>query len=140
MHRFFPAAAVLASALCLAAPAAAEQLGSYFMSIHPQDMTNSRGQRLSGMGAVLQQDRANFHRFGRPGPSDEYDRFFGDAGARAQIPALYAAGPGNRHFDARPPSPGRANFADYLISVCGSGGRITHIIVDYADGDGHRGC
>ncbi|MBF9034960.1 hypothetical protein HKCCE2091_11980 [Rhodobacterales bacterium HKCCE2091] len=132
---------LVAVALLIPAIASADVLGRYFMSIHPQDMVNSRGVALSDMGQVLQQDRANYHRFGRRGPSDEGDPFFGNADLRAQIPALYAANPANRDlWGGRPPQVGRADFADILVFVCGSGGRITSIALDYADGDGYRGC
>ena len=133
--------AMIAAASLLSAPANADILGSYYMSVHQQDVFNSSGARLTDLGAILQQDRANFHRFGRPGPSDESDRFFGDANLRAQIPALFAANPQNRTmFNQYTHQPGRENFADYIVFICGSGGRITSIALDYADGDGHIGC
>ena len=129
-----------AALLCLAAPvAASETLETYFMSIGPNDLTNSSGARLETFAQQVQQDRANYHRFGRADPADEGDRIFGNRQARASIPALLSAPGGNGGNWSRD-SGGRVNFADYLVSVCGRNGRATHMIVTYADGDGHDTC
>lgn len=128
-------------AVFAAVPAMADNLGHYYMSVHEQDLHNSQGTRLASMGAILQQDRANYHRFGRPGPSDEADGFFSDARLRAQIPALFAANPGNDGFaNAHTYGAGRENYADFIVFICGSGGRITHLQLADADGDGYTDC
>lgn len=120
-------------------PAAAQQtIESYYMSLGPQDFVNSRGQRLENFGQAIQQDRANYHRFGRRDPADEGDRLFGDAQTRAEIPALVAAYPNNRAIASM--SPGRTNFADYLVTVCAINGKLSHTVVNYADGDGYLEC
>jgi hypothetical protein len=129
----------LAAALACGAPVSAQQtITAYFMSIGPQDTVNSRGAPLTSFAQMVQQDRANFHRFGRADPADEGDGVFADRQMRAMIPALVGAYPRNRHFEGR--GAGRTNFADYLVSVCSTNGRISHIVLDYADGDGHEGC
>jgi hypothetical protein len=138
MFRHLTAAAGLALLLGATPVAAQQTVETYFMSLGPQDFVNSRGERLGSFGQAVQQDRANYHRFGRRDPADEGDRIFTDQQARAAIPGLVAAYPRNRDFEGM--GPGRANFADYLVSVCATNGRLSHIVVDYADGDGHTGC
>ena len=63
-----------------------EFLGSYNTMISRQDLFASDGLRLTGVGAILQQDRANYHRFNRRDRGDGYDDIFGSAEVRAQIP------------------------------------------------------
>lgn len=124
----------------VAAPAAAQQwtqIAYYVAYIGPQDMVNSSGQRITSVGGVIQQDRANFHRFGLRDPIDSGDPIFGDRAMRAQIPALVAAG-GND----------RAGFADMArrgqpfgvgVFVCGYGLTPALIYLAPAGGD-HSGC
>ena len=79
---------VLALGLALASvmPAGAQQIiGEYYALLGPQDMRNSRGQRLGNFCAVVQQDRANFHRFGRGDDLDSWDPVFADKAMRARI-------------------------------------------------------
>ncbi|WP_020180790.1 hypothetical protein [Methylopila sp. M107] len=60
--------------IALAGPAVAES--RYCARLSEQDHFSSSGQRLTTVGAVIQQDRANFHRFGRADPEDESDAIF----------------------------------------------------------------
>lgn len=60
-------------------------LVSFAFRVDPQDRTNSRGVPLSTALAIIQQDRANLHRFGRAGPIDEYDPVFANQEARMSI-------------------------------------------------------
>lgn len=55
----------------------------YNAEITRQDIFNSSGTRLTALGAILQQDRANVHRFGRADNGDGHDDFFGSAQNRA---------------------------------------------------------
>ena len=48
-----------------------------------RDLVASDGLRLSGVGAILQQDRANYHRFNRRDRGDGYDQMFLSAKSRA---------------------------------------------------------
>jgi hypothetical protein len=79
-HLIFAAAALLAIA-----PAAQAQqtVLEYYAGIDQQDLYNSRGVRLTEPCAILRQDRANVHRFGKPGQYDSADPMFGDPNARA---------------------------------------------------------
>lgn len=117
--------------------AAQQQLAAYYASISAIDMQNSAGRPLSGFGAMLQQDRANYHRFLRRDPNDEGDPFFADPAARAAIPQLYANGRTDAFFDTLAV---RRVQIDVLVFVCGQGGRPTYLVVDPADGDGYTGC
>ncbi|QQA42213.1 hypothetical protein [Pelagovum pacificum] len=78
----------------LALPAAAQQnIGGYYAYIGAADLYNSSGTRLTSPGAILQQDRANFHRYGVRQQWDSADPWFGSQGHRASLPSLYADGP-----------------------------------------------
>ncbi|MEM1427848.1 MAG: hypothetical protein AAGG09_00145 [Pseudomonadota bacterium] len=79
-------AAALALALVPAAEAAAADLiGEYTAWLSPRDAQSSRGQPLTDICAIVQQDRANYHRFGLRDPGDGADSLFGSQEARAQI-------------------------------------------------------
>jgi hypothetical protein len=80
-------------ALPFATTAAAQQLlASYTAFIGPEDLRNSRGERLREPWQVLRQDRANFHRFGIRQFADDYDPIFASADARAQFESLVRNG------------------------------------------------
>ncbi len=131
---------LVAGTLTLSAPAQAEQLASYFTELGYQDYFNSRGMALTDAAAVLQQDRANFHRFGLRHPGDEPDPYFGNQQTRAAIPELFRAGP-NRGYPQNVLSGGWPGHASqWLIQICGGAGYVTHIVVDPADGDGYSDC
>jgi hypothetical protein len=88
-------ALVLLGILSTSAAAQAQQLiGSYYALLGPQDHFNSSGARLTDFGAILQQDRANYHRFSRPEEFDDFDPIFGDAAQRARIPSIWTLAPG----------------------------------------------
>jgi hypothetical protein len=119
---------------------AQETIGSYYAALGPQDYRNSRGLPLTSFADVLQQDRANYHRFGRRDPYDQGDPFFGKSAMRSAIPALYAAwnnGWWDQHFS---PATSAPLDADVYVVICGTGGKISHLIVNYANGDGYVYC
>ncbi len=64
----------------LASPALADT--SYCARLGENDHYSSKGQRLTSVGAVVQQDRANYHRFGRPDPEDQGDPVFSNKANR----------------------------------------------------------
>ncbi|MFD1511567.1 hypothetical protein [Lacimonas salitolerans] len=120
---------------------AQETIGSYYAALGPQDYVNSKGARLRDFGAILQQDRANYHRFNRRDPQDQGDPFFGDAQRRAMIPALFAAGNNgwwNQH-GVTPPTSAPLD-ADVLVIICTRNKMLSHIIVNHANGDGYNTC
>ena len=72
-------------------------LGAYNTTISQRDLFASDGLRLTGVGAILQQDRANYHRFNRRDRGDGYEGMFLSAQSRAMIPNwLHEVAPGAR--------------------------------------------
>lgn len=67
-------------------------LGGYWAYIGRADLYNSNGQRLSTAAQVLQQDRANLHRFGISQNGDEWDPFFGTYETRSAFAHLVRQG------------------------------------------------
>ena len=124
----------------LAAPASAQVMDSYYATITEADRHNSSGARLSSPGAVLQQERANFHSFGIRQAGDEGDMFFADRELRAQIPDLYARGQRDDWTDGVLSGAFGPGEVYLLVFVCGPGRQPTHINVEPADGDFRRGC
>ncbi len=114
-------------ALCAASPAAAQdQIGVYSTLLGPSDMFNSQGTRLTDLCTVVQQDRANFHRFGI---RDEYDRddpFFANREARARIPSICSLQPGYDYI-AQSIRRGEPRFVSVVIY--GSKGVPSRIVV-----------
>lgn len=77
------------------APAAAKQepmLESYCAQLSARDHFNSNGQRLTTAAAIIRQDRANYHKFGKRDPGDQNDSFFRNTANRARLEALIAEG------------------------------------------------
>lgn len=130
----FLRAALAALALALpAAPATAQQLlATYFAMLDPHDMRNSSGVTLRDFGAILQQDRANYHRFGRRNEMDGSDPFFGNPALRARIPELYARGPGAPDYIRRMVLSGTPRFV--MIRVYGQNG--TPAWIEVSEGAG----
>ncbi len=88
--------------LAAIAPSQAQQLiESYQALLSERDHFNSSGQRLTTAAAVIRQDRANFHRFGKGDPEDEVDRYFGDMDNRAALEALIERGASERRAISR---------------------------------------
>jgi hypothetical protein len=82
---------LMGSALVVpAAPVLAQggMVDTYCAQISENDKFNSDGEALTGAAAMIQQDRANFHRFDLRDPDDQPDTTFEDAEARARIPDL----------------------------------------------------
>jgi|HigsolmetaAR202D_1030399.scaffolds.fasta_scaffold55423_2 hypothetical protein len=71
---------------------AQELITTYTAQLSQRDHFNSNGQRLTTAAAIIRQDRANYHRFGRRDAADEWDPVFGDMAARARMEALLNAG------------------------------------------------
>ncbi|MCL3882388.1 hypothetical protein [Marivita sp. GX14005] len=125
---------------CLAAPAAAQdwnQLAYYLAYIGPEDMRSSQGQPLRNLGGVLQQDRANFHRFGIRHAQDEFDPVFADRSWRARIPQMVAAGQNGRGSLAQMARNGQPFFVG--VFVCGFGASPS-VIYLHGAGEDHSGC
>lgn len=113
-------------------PAAAQQLiGSYHALLGPQDHVNSNGVRLTDFGAILQQDRANFHRFGRADGLDQWDPVFADPAQRARIPSIWTLGPSGSGLPAFVSS---GNTSYVYVEIYGTGGVPQYIVVHQGAG------
>ena len=81
--------------MALAVPAAAQQIVAvYDARLGPQDRVNSGGQPLADLCAVIQQDRANYHRFGNRDAVDDADPVFADPAMRSRIASSCRPEPG----------------------------------------------
>lgn len=113
------------------------QLAYYLAFIGPEDMRSSSGQPVTTLGGVLQQDRANFHRFGIRHPQDEGDPIFANRASRAQIPQMVAAGGNDRGSLAQMARNGQPFMVN--VFVCGYGNTPSVILLAGA-GEDHSGC
>ena len=72
-----------------ATPAFADHLvESYFARLGHSDHFNSYGEPLSSAAAIIRQDRANYHVFGRSDREDESDNFFASKHNRAILETI----------------------------------------------------
>lgn len=124
----------LAVLLAISAPvtASAQQLiGWYYATLGPNDLYNSSGVRLGNLGAILQQDRANVHRFGISDAGDQGDPFFGNRAVRSQIPNIWSFGTGGQSILGNL----NAGYAqDIYVEIYGFGSTVQYIVVSQADG------
>ena len=85
MKRILASAAISVGFLMIPAAALAENLMfEYYATLSPVDTFNSSGAPLGDVCAVVQQDRANVHKFGNP-DREEPDGFFTTPARRAMI-------------------------------------------------------
>ncbi|NRB04603.1 MAG: hypothetical protein HRU30_15230 [Rhodobacteraceae bacterium] len=126
--------AVCSLAAWISTPASAESLmHDFYTSLGPADAYNSRAQPLDNICAILQQDRANWHKFGKREQFDGGDFFFTTPARRAlitqtcQYDASYYAQPGERIRS------GVRNFYVY-VRVFGSGGAVTRVLISEGAG------
>ena len=78
--------------------AAQDLMAVYDARLDPHDLVNSSGQPLGSVCAAVQQDRANYHRFGKRGQVDETDAICADKTMRARIAGSCAIMPGHEHL------------------------------------------
>ncbi|WP_112313208.1 hypothetical protein [Pseudogemmobacter bohemicus] len=125
----FRAFAILATALGLglAAPVAAQELlEEYTAYIGPADLVNSKGKRLTQPWQILRQDRANFHKFGKGDPGDEWDSFFGDVKNRDAMEKMLMGGTMSKGARQAIVNGG----AVVVVQIWGRGGTGNFITVD----------
>ena len=113
------------------APATAQQLMfEYYAMLSPQDTYNSRGVPLNDVCAIVQQDRANFHKFGRRDSGDSSDPFFTTPERRAMISGRCEYDP-SYHTVARI----RSQFIGFvLVRVYGNGSGVSRVQIFEAAG------
>lgn len=122
------AALITALAMFQAPPVLADEvIAEYFAWLDARDTVSSKGVRLDSFGAVLAQDRANFHRFGIRQSMDGNDPIFSSRDMRARLPQLYAAGRPVEAYILEDVMSGRGHFV--FVRVIGRNGRITHVNV-----------
>lgn len=73
---------LLSGAMCLAQE---KPIAVYKTRLGEQDHFNSKGKELKSAAGIIRQDRANYHRFQKRDPQDEYDPVFSDKDNRAQM-------------------------------------------------------
>lgn len=79
---------VFALAVCLTNVSFAGVIDDYVARLSPEDHFNSKGVKLTTVGAIVRQDRANFHKFGKKDGEDTYDSFCTSASNRAALERL----------------------------------------------------
>ena len=89
---------------------------------------------------LQRRDRATFHRFGLRHAGDETDPYFSNQAMRAIIPDLVRAGGVDRYLKTLLGNGWQGYSETWLIQVCGTPGRVTHMRIDPADGDGYSDC
>lgn len=85
---------VAAIAVCagLVPAAACDLKESYLARLGPADHFNSSGERLTSAAAIIRQDRANYHQFGKRDEEDDGDDFFGSKENRATLERMLENG------------------------------------------------
>ena len=128
MIKAVPALAI-ALLLAVAAPTRADTLVAQYLSLlGPPDAYNSSGQPLDDLCAMVQQDRANWHKLGQREEHDSGDPFFNTTERRAMIAgkciydADFFANAANRIRN------GSRTFPIY-VEVFARNGRVSHVIV-----------
>ena len=126
----------LVSAVLLGIPTVGKSetlMADYFTLLGPADAQSSRGQPLNDFCAIVQQDRANWHRFKKRESADSGDLFFGSPDKRSMIAGKceydrnYFANPGTRIRN------GTRSFYVY-VRVFGNNGQISRVLI--AEGAG----
>ena len=114
----------------LSTSVAAESLMlEYYATLSPRDTYNSSGAPLNDVCAIVQQDRANVHRFGNP-DGDTPDRFFTGPERRSMIT-------GKCDFDRSHHTVARIRnqvIGFVLVRVYGSSGSVTRVQIIEAAG------
>ncbi len=106
---------------------AEEIMFSYGTELTLQDAVSSRGTPLEGWCTLLQQDRANWHRFNRRDTYDEPDPYFHSAERRAMMAGKCEVN-GNVFADPGAQIRSGNRTFDLTVQVYGSGGQVTRII------------
>lgn len=90
---------ILGFGLLSASPSMGQELiAEYFTTIGPSDRFSSKGAPLRDFCAIVQQDRANFHRFGVRDQLDRGDPIFANRAARARISGRCRVMPGYEYI------------------------------------------
>ncbi|MEM7213318.1 MAG: hypothetical protein AAF479_15770 [Pseudomonadota bacterium] len=119
----------LGAALAFKSAKADSIIVEYFTTLSVKDTYNSRGKPLNSVCAIVQQDRANVHKFGNP-DGEQPDAFFTTAARRAMISGKCAYDRTHHTVDRI-----RSQFIGFvLVRVFGSGARVTRVEISEAAG------
>ncbi len=127
MRFFQPILIAITVSITPVAAHAQQVLAEYFTLLSDADFYNSSGARLGSFGGVLQQDRANFHRFRLRDPQDQSDPYFSNKALRAGISEMYRRGPGAQQYIIDALLSGRPKYV--LVRIIGSGGVPSYLEV-----------
>lgn len=128
MFKLKIAALMIALSPVLPTPVMAEELiAEYLAWLDARDTVTSRGVKLKSFGAVLAQDRANFHRFGIRQDLDTDDPVFGSRDMREKLPDFYKAGRPVEAYIRRDVMSGRGHYV--YVRILGINGRVTRVDV-----------
>ncbi|WP_299603047.1 hypothetical protein [uncultured Tateyamaria sp.] len=113
------------------APTSAQQFTfEYYAMLSPQDTYNSSGLPLNDVCGIVQQDRANVHKFGRRDSADNIDPFFTTAERRAMIAGRCEYDPSYHTVERI-----RSQFIGFvLVRVFGNGNTVTRVQIFEAAG------
>jgi len=126
----------LAVLVAFAGPLQAQQLlESYTAHLSWADHYNSNGQRLTEPWQIIRQDRANYHRYGRADPQDQWDSFFSDFNNRARAEQMLSAG----YISAQARNAIVNGEVFVQVEIWGQGNTATLIRVDVAGGGTMQG-
>ncbi|MEO1702403.1 MAG: hypothetical protein AAFR71_10165 [Pseudomonadota bacterium] len=104
-----------------------ELIAEYLTWLDAKDTVSSQGVKLKSFGAILAQDRANYHRFGVRQELDTADPIFDDRDMRAKLPAFYEAGRTVETYIRDDVMSGRGHYV--YVRIMGENGRVTHVNV-----------
>ncbi len=122
-------AAALSLSLFAGAASAENLMFEYYATLSPQDTYNSKGQPLNDVCAIVQQDRANVHRFGNP-DGEQPDPFFNTTARRGMIAGKCDYVRSHHTVDRI-----RSQYIGFvLVRVYGSGGSVTRLQILEAAG------
>ncbi len=114
--------------MLLTTPVFAEEvIAEYSTWLDAKDTVSSKGVKLDTFGAVLAQDRANYHRFGIRQELDTSDPVFSNRKMRAKLPQLYTAGLPVESYIHKDVMSGHGHYV--FVRIMGKNGHITHVNV-----------
>ena len=129
--------AAMALTVASTGPMQAQQLlESYTAMLSWTDHYNSNGQRLTEPWQIIRQDRANYHRYGRADPQDEWDSFFDDFTNRARAEQMLA----NGYMSPQARDAIVNGAALVRVELWGHGSSASSIRVDVAGGGSMQGA
>jgi hypothetical protein len=128
-NKFVSIALVFGLGLSPISAAAESLMLEYYATLSPKDTYNSRGVPLNDVCAIVQQDRANVHKFGNP-DGEQPDGFFTSSERRAMISGKCEYSQSHHTVDRI-----RSQFIGFvLVRVFGSGGSVTRVQILEAAG------